>query len=207
MFRSALRSLLGRRVATPSANPIFTKDAPGFARYAIGDYTYGVPRVLEWGEEVGRLRIGKFCSISAEVTIFLGGEHRTDWTSTYPFPQMLGLAHRDSGRWTRGDVVIGHDVWIGLGATIRSGVRIGDGAVIGAHALITSNVEPYSIVVGNPARPVRKRFPDAVIRDLLDLRWWDWPVERIKAAVPYLMSNNVAGLMAAGTSGGTYVHR
>ena len=88
---------------------------------------------------------------------------------------------------SKGDVVIGNDVWIGRKAVILSGVTIGDGAVVGTMAVVTSNVEPYTIVAGNPARPVRKRFDDSTIQNLLQLRWWDWPTEKVKENVKSLV--------------------
>jgi acetyltransferase-like isoleucine patch superfamily enzyme len=155
-------------------------------RHDIGDHTYGEPAVLWWGEPA-RLTIGKFCSIADDVTILLGGEHPADWTSTYPFYGLAGrwTAGRDMPRpsTTKGDVSIGNDVWIGLGATILSGVSIGDGAIVGARAVVTRNVPPYAIVGGNPARLLRMRFAKTVRERLLEIRWWDWPDEVIREHV------------------------
>jgi acetyltransferase-like isoleucine patch superfamily enzyme len=129
--------------------------------YEVGDYTYGVPRVLY---PDGHLEIGKFCSIADNVTVFLGGDHHVDWISLYPFdpthPTWLGAREDNPGLVGKGDVTIGNDVWIGSGATIMSGVTIGDGAAVGTGAVVTSDVEPYAIVAGNPARLIRKRFSD-----------------------------------------------
>ncbi len=196
MLLDRVKSMLRgrRRLASPA--PRFMKDHPAFQAYQIGEFTYGVPRVLQWGEGA-TLRIGKYCSIADQVTIFLGGEHRTDWVSTFPFVEMMDLSLKIEGHpSTRGDVVIGNDVWIGLGATLRSGVQIGDGAVIGTRAVVTSNVAAYAIVAGNPARLIRKRFSDEMIAELMKLRWWDWPPHRVASAAPYLMSSDVAALMA-----------
>lgn len=128
----------------------------------IGSYTYGNPRLFHWGED-SKLKIGKFCSIADDVKIFLGGNHRMDWITTYPFsalkeewPEAKDVKGHPA---TKGDVVIGNDVWIGYGATILSGVKIGNGAVIGAMAVVSKDVEPYSVVVGNPALEVKKDFP------------------------------------------------
>lgn len=166
--------------------------------FEIGDYTYGMPKILSWGEG-SRLKVGKFCSISAEVTVFLGGNHRLDWVTTYPFmefvdewPEARDIAGHPA---TKGDVVIGNDVWIGWGAMIMSGVTIGDGAAIGARAVVTQDVEPYSIVGGNPARLIRKRFDDETIRALLEISWWDWPLDRIRDNLKILMSDNVSGII------------
>jgi hypothetical protein len=106
---------------------------------------------------------------------------------------------------TRGDVTIGHDVWIGSQAMIMSGVSIGHGAVIAARAVVTKDVAPYAIVGGNPARELRKRLPEVDIAALLDVRWWDLPTERVKALLPLLMSENVGELVARirhGAAGG-----
>jgi len=141
--------------------------------YEVGEYTYGVPTVIF---PHGKLKIGKFCSIAWNVTIFLGGNHRSDWIASYPFPTSFDRFPSARGiedfLQTRGDVTIGNDVWIGINAIILSGVTIGDGAVIGAGSVVTGDVEPYAIVSGNPARLIRKRFSDEEIEKLLEIRWW-----------------------------------
>lgn len=160
----------------------------------VGDFSYGKPDIKHWGEN-SSLFIGKFCSIAEQVTIFLGGEHRTDWVTTYPFNYFLAEHAANRGHpKTKGDVVIGNDVWIGMGATILSGVRIGDGAVIGARALVSKDVPPYAIVAGNPAKVIRRRFADGVINRLLEIRWWDWPIPQIEAAIPLLLASDTDGL-------------
>jgi acetyltransferase-like isoleucine patch superfamily enzyme len=122
--------------------------------HEIGDYSYGRLRIRSWGEG-SRLTIGRYCSFANGVTVFLGGNHRTDWISTYPFSDFADLWPEMSGRpstlSTRGDVRIGSDVWVGAEATILSGVSIGPGAVIGAGALVTRNVPAFAVVGGNPA--------------------------------------------------------
>lgn len=160
----------------------------------IGAFTYGAPDIKHWGED-STLTIGKFCSIADQVTILIGGEHRTDWATTYPFNSLLPEYAWNRGHpKTKGDVMIGNDVWIGTGATILSGVRVGDGAVIGARAVVSKDVPPYTIVAGNPAKAIRRRFSDAVIARLLEIKWWDWPIERIEAAIPLLQSSDMEGL-------------
>ena len=166
----------------------------------IGEYTYGTPIV--YAHQGSKLKIGKFCSIANEVTIFLGGEHRTELATTYPFyvfpdnwPESKHLRSGQVATVSKGDVIIGNDVWIGYGATILSGVRISDGAVIGAKAVITYDVEPYAIVAGNPNRLIRKRFDDATIRKLLELKWWDWSIEKIRENVNVICSNNIQELL------------
>lgn len=156
--------------------------------YEVGDYTYGIPKVLKWAVcGVSKLKIGRFCSIAPNVTIFLGGEHRKDWITTYPFPALWEEAKSIKRcAYNKGDVIIGNDVWIGYGAMILSGVKIGDGAVIGAGAVVRDDVEPYSIVIGNPAREKRKRFNDETINKLLAIKWWDWDEEKIKKNLHFL---------------------
>src|SRR5512139_2451343 len=126
---------------------LYTKDFLG-DRYQIGNHTYGRPKVVSWGEGTF-LRIGKYCSIGTNVTIFLGSEHRIDWVSTYPFPFLWKEARSIPGHpFTKGDVSIGNDVWIGFGTTILSGVTVGDGVAIGACSLVTKDVPSYAIIGG-----------------------------------------------------------
>jgi len=148
----------------------------------IGDYTYGIPAVKDWGEGAS-LYIGKFCSIADQVAILLGGNHRTDWVSTYPFmafnDHFPAFAETKGHPATKGDIKIGNDVWIGTGVTILSGVTIGDGAVIAAHAVVSKNIPPYAIAAGNPAVVAKYRFSGAAIEKLLKIKWWDWDKEKI----------------------------
>jgi acetyltransferase-like isoleucine patch superfamily enzyme len=134
----------------------YTKDVLKGKNFEIGDYTYGTPIVLgqTYHPEI-KMRIGKFCSIGAGVKVYLGLLHAVDFVSTYPFPAWSHdwpaakyVKVEDITRFSKGDVLIGNDVWIGNDATILSGVRIEDGAVIGAASVVTNDVEPYSIVVG-----------------------------------------------------------
>lgn len=127
--------------------------------------------------------------------VFLGGNHRTDWVTTYPFAEFAdrwetarGIEGHPS---TNGDVTIGSDVWVGSNATIMSGVTIGHGAVIGANSCVTQDVGPYAIVAGNPARLVRHRFAPSVVEQLLRISWWEWSDELIAANVPALCSEHV----------------
>ncbi len=183
-----------RKTKDITQEKFFTKDFFRNEPYLIGVYTYGVPKVLHWGES-SNLHIGKFCSIADEVTIFLGGNHRTDWITTYPFnvlnnefPEAKDISGHPA---TKGNVIIGNDVWIGYKATIMSGVTIGDGAVIGACSVVTKDVKPYEIVAGNPAKVIRKRFSDEIIIQLLKIAWWNWPIEKIKAEIEFLCNNNI----------------
>ena len=173
----------------------FTKDALAGRGFKIGDFSYGAPKVFHWGEPA-QLEIGRFCSIAQEVNIFLGGNHRIDWVTTYPFsainytfPDWTQLQGHPS---SKGDIIIGNDVWIGYGASIMSGVKIGDGAVIGAKAVVSRDVKPYEIVAGNPAVAIKKRFSDDIIEKLLELQWWNLSQEEINEIVPLLMADPVS---------------
>lgn len=168
----------------------------------VGRHTYGHEQIVvhHWGEPT-ELRIGNFCSIADRVHVFLGGNHRTDWVTTFPFsilvdswPQGAGI---EGSPATNGDVVIGNDVWIGSNATILSGVTIGDGAAVGANSCVTEDVEPYAIVAGNPARTVRHRFTPDVVERLCEVRWWDWDDERIADFIPLLCSPDMDRFLAA----------
>lgn len=161
----------------------------------IGEYTFGEPNVFSWGEGT-KLTVGKFCCIAGGVSVMLGGNHRTDWVSTYPFTSFLTKHLHITGQpQTNGDVVIGNDVWICTHATIMSGITIGDGAVIGMNATVTRDVPPYAIVGGNPANLIRYRFSDLVIAKLLRIKWWDWPPKRIEKVVPLIASHNMKAFL------------
>jgi acetyltransferase-like isoleucine patch superfamily enzyme len=169
--------------------------------FEIGDYSYGAP-VIRMFAGPGRLIVGRFCSIAEGTQFILGGNHRTDWVTTYPFIRRRAewpgfAADLADVSTSRGDIVIGSDVWIGTGATILSGVRIGDGAAIGALAVVAQDVAPYGVVVGNPGRLVRKRFPDGIIDALLDIRWWDFEREKIISLLPLLQSNQIEAFIDA----------
>ncbi|WP_118138367.1 type B chloramphenicol O-acetyltransferase [Oceanicella sp. SM1341] len=152
-------------------------------------------------DAVDRLIIGSFCSIGTGACFVMAGNqgHRADWVSSFPFHYMAdepAFAGAADGYLPAGDTVVGSDVWIGAEAMILPGLRIGDGAVIGARAVVTRDVAPYQVVAGNPARPLRSRFPEAEVALLLEMRWWDWPLERLAPAMPLLCSGDVAGLHA-----------
>lgn len=139
----------------------------------MGRHSYGSPLVVMFPGETCRVDIGAFTSIADDVEIVPGGNHPLQWVSTFPFRAMWDLpgAHADGHPASKGDVVIGNDVWIGRGARILSGVTIGDGAVVGAYSVVTRAVAPYAIVAGAPAREVGFRSPAEVREALLVLRW------------------------------------
>jgi acetyltransferase-like isoleucine patch superfamily enzyme len=162
--------------------------------YRIGEFTYGRPKVIAFTKNT-RLIIGKFCSIAANVKIVLGADHRMDWVSTYPFPALGKIWPEADGikghPASKGDVVIGNDVWIAEGAVILSGVKIGDGAVIGSQAVVSKDVAPYEVVSGNPARFVKRRFDEDTIKKLLQIQWWNWPVEKIRTHMHLICSRKI----------------
>lgn len=162
----------------------------------VGDFTYiadtdfesHVTHLYPWNND--RLIIGKFCQIAAGVEFVMNGaNHQMNAVSTFPFYTLEGWdapPPSPADLPLKGDTVIGNDVWIGQNAVILPGVHIGDGAIIGASSVVGRDVEPYTIVVGNPARPVRKRFDDELIALLLRFRWWDKSVEEIDSLIPLL---------------------
>lgn len=161
----------------------------------IGEYSYGIENVYMY-DNATRLTVGKFCSIADGVIFMLGGEHRTDWVTTYPFNAKLSEYSWIKGHpATKGDITIGNDVWISSGARIMSGVKIGNGAVIGAGALVNKNVEAYSIVGGVPAKTIGYRFDEVTRKELNEARWWDLPDEQIAEIVPKLQSSDVRGVI------------
>ncbi|UTH72638.1 CatB-related O-acetyltransferase [Chromobacterium sp. IIBBL 290-4] len=164
-------------------------------KYEYGIYSYGLPIVEDW-DDGSSLKIGKFCSIAHGARIFLGGNHRTDWISTYPFPgNFPELDYIKGHRSTKGDVTIGNDVWIGSCATIMSGITIGHGAVIAAESVVTKDVPPYAIVAGNPAKIIRYRFNTEEINKLLNIAWWNWPIEAILQNAGGLCQGSITSLI------------
>ena len=162
-----------------------------YPKYDIGRHSYGNPEIRTW-KEGSTLKIGAFCSIADGVIIFLGGEHRIDWVTTYPFSVLWDSAKGIKGHpRTKGDVIIGNDVWIGAETIITSGVTIGDGAAVGAGSVVTKDIEPYAIYAGNPASFIRKRFDETTIEELLKLKWWNFDDSEISQILPFLLSNNI----------------
>lgn len=162
-----------------------------YPQYQVGRGTYGVPIVHDW-QEGATLTLGSYTSIAEQVEIFLGGHHRTEWVSTYPFPAMVPEAAGIQGyAVSRGDVLIGSDVWLCSKAIILSGVTVGHGAVIAAGAVVSQDVAPYSVVAGNPARHIRWRFPEATRQALLEAAWWEWPEHEVRKVSPLLCTEQV----------------
>ncbi|MFK7810812.1 MAG: CatB-related O-acetyltransferase [Saprospiraceae bacterium] len=174
----------------------------------VGDYTYydDFEDVRNFEKNVkyhfeftgDKLTIGKFCMIASGVTFIMNGaNHLTEAISAYPF-SIFGEGWSDAMEGksfpNKGDTTIGNDVWIGYNATIMAGVTIGDGAIIASNSTVTKDVAPYTIVGGNPAKLIRQRFSETEITRLLELRWWDWPLEKITKNVKLLTNNSVDSL-------------
>ena len=175
----------------------------------VGDYTYydDFENVENFEKNVkyhfdfvgDQLIIGKFCMIASGATFIMNGaNHLSKAISSYPFA-IFGngweIAMEGKSYPNKGNIIIGNDVWIGYNATIMAGVNIGDGAIIATNATVTKDVEPYSIVAGNPARVVKKRFSDETITTLVELKWWDWPIEKISKHVQDLTDTNIENLL------------
>ncbi len=179
----------------------------------VGDYTMyndfvSDPRLFEKNNVLyhypvnhDRLIIGKFCSIACGARfLFTSANHTLKSLSTYPFPiffEEWGLDIKNvASAWdNKGDIVVGNDVWIGYEAVILSGVHIGDGAIIGARAVVTKDVSPYTVVGGVPAKEIKKRFDEDTIQKLLQTQWWNWPVDKIRQFLPCIMNGEVDKLI------------
>jgi virginiamycin A acetyltransferase len=180
---------------------IYVKPTLKNPNIVVGDFTYiadsefesHVTHLYPWNND--RLVIGKFCQIAAGVEFVMNGaNHQMNAVSTFPFYTLAGWdmkAPAPADMPLKGDTIIGNDVWIGQNATILPGVHIGDGAIIGASSVVGSNVEPYTIVAGNPAQFIRKRFDEELTNLMLEWRWWDKPIEEINSLIPVLTSSDL----------------
>ncbi|MFA5249868.1 MAG: CatB-related O-acetyltransferase [Parachlamydiales bacterium] len=188
---------------------VFLKNIIKNPKIIVGDYTYyddpdgcenfeskNVPYLYSFSEE--KLIIGKFCALAAKTTfITSSANHKLDGFSTYPFG-IMGHGwekHTPKGQYSnKGDTVVGNDVWFGYASTVLPGVRIGDGAIIAAKAVVSRNVPAYAVAAGNPARIVKRRFDDHTIAELLKIKWWDWPLEKITANIRHIIGFNLEKL-------------
>ncbi len=190
--------LLSEQVTNPN---ILVGRYSYYSGYYHGHSFDDCARYLLPHEDADKLIIGSFCSIGSGAAFIMAGNqgHRNDWVSTFPFhymPEVPAFAGAIDGYAGAGDTVIGNDVWIGSEAIIMAGVTVGHGALIGTRALVTKNVEPYTIVGGNPARQIRQRFSDEDIALLLEMAWWDWSDDALQAAMPLLTAADIPALHA-----------
>ncbi len=186
----------------------FLKNLVKHPQIIVGDYTYyddfedvhnfekNVKYLFEFVGD--KLVIGKFCMIASGVTFIMNGaNHLSNAISSYPFA-IFGHGWEDAMESksypSKGDTIIGNDVWIGYNATIMPGVNIGDGAIIASNATVSKDVPPYTIVGGNPAQEIRRRFPEEQVAQLLKLKWWDWPIEQITRNVQHLTGDRLEEL-------------
>jgi len=151
----------------------------------VGRHTYG--NILQ--RHHGHVKVGNFCSISTGVHAVFLWDHRGDWITTFPFytwtEEIPVNCTKDN------EIVVGNDVWIGTNVMLLGGAKIGDGSIIGACSVVAGNIPPYTVVVGNPAKPIRKRFSDEEIEALLKIEWWNWEDEKIRENIGLLSTNNV----------------
>jgi len=192
---------------------VYLKNVITDPNITVGDYTMyndfvSDPKLFEKDNVLyhypvnhDRLIIGRFCSIACGAKfLFTSANHTMKSLSTYPFPiffEEWGLEIKNvASAWdNKGDIVVGNDVWIGYEAVILSGVHIGDGAIIGARAVVTKDVPPYTVVGGIPAKEIKKRFDEETIKKLKQLEWWNWPVEKIRQFLPQIMNGEIDKLI------------
>jgi len=163
----------------------------------MGPHSYIAPTVHYYAGDKCRISIGDWSAFAAEVEIMPGGNHRIDTVASYPIRRRFRLAgYEDDGQpWSKGDVNIGSDVWIGRGVRILGGVTIGHGAVVAAWSTVTHDIEPYGIVAGAPAKHLRHRFDQAIIEALLRIAWWNWPEDLILQRADELGSPDIQGFI------------
>lgn len=181
-----------RKLMNPTGNPSIDRYVKlSGHKVKIGAYSYGFEDtgVLSWNENI-EISIGRFCSVASGLKLYCGGNHRVDWISTFPFghihTKFIKVNAVNGTPSTNGNILIGNDVWIGRDVTILSGVTIGHGAVIASNSHIVKDVEPYSIVGGNPGKLIKFRFEPKQIELLLKMEWWNLPMDLIEKIVPFL---------------------
>ena len=160
-----------------------------------GRYTYGTQNISIEGNGGYSIRFGAFCSIASRCKVWLGGYHRTDWVTTFPF----GHIHQNTfnnfdGQGhpiAKGDILVGNDVWIAADCTLMSGINIGDGAVIANNSHVISDVPAYSIYGGNPGKVIKYRFNEEIIKELIELKWWNFSDYKINLLTPFLCSKDI----------------
>lgn len=186
----------------------FLKNIVSNPNIIVGDYTYydDFENVENFEKNVryhfdfigDKLEIGKFCMIASDVVFIMNGaNHLTESISSYPFAIFgKGWAEAMAGKSypVKGDTRIGNDVWLGYRSTIMPGVTIGDGAIVASNSTVVKDVEPYTIVGGNPAKPIKKRFPEATIEKLLQIKWWDWDIQKITDNIQNLTSGDLENI-------------
>lgn len=185
---------------------VFLKNIIKASNIIVGDYTYfddgknGTDNFEEhnvlynYNQAKVKLVIGKFCAIAAETRFIMTGDHKLDAVSTYPFPVFKnGWEHvfNTLDLPVKGDIIVGNDVWFGYNCLIKNGVTIGSGAIIAASAVVVKDVPPYSIVAGNPAKVVKKRFDEETIQRLLQIAWWDWDIKDITTHLPLICNLDI----------------
>lgn len=182
-------------------NEIYVKPTLTNPNVIVGNFTYIADSEFEshitnfypWSRD--KLIIGKFCQIARGVEFVMNdANHQMSAVSTFPFYTLEGWEMeppKAEDMPFKGDTVIGNDVWIGQNATILPGVHVGDGAIIGANSVVGSDIEPYTIVAGNPTKPIRKRFDDELIALMLEWKWWDKPIEEINKLIPILTNSRI----------------
>jgi virginiamycin A acetyltransferase len=190
----------------------FIKNTVSNPNIVIGDYTYYDDpdnsenferNVLYHYPFIGdKLIIGKFCALAQGVKFIMNGaNHKMSGLSTYPF-SIFGngwekVMPRPGELPYKGDTIVGNDVWIGYQSLVMPGVRIGDGAIVAAQSVVVSDVPPYTVVGGNPAKPIKQRFPANVAEALSAIAWWDWPAEKITANLQAIISADIEALERA----------
>lgn len=159
----------------------------------LGNQTYAAPRIIKFKGDTNRVIIGNWSNIAPDAEFYVGGLHPMHWVALYGIREMFDLpgAYGPEMPWSKGDIHVGSDCWVTDKSVVLSGITIGHGAIVGTHAVVTKDVEPYKIVAGNPARVVGQRFTDEQVEALLRIAWWDWPTERVLAEAEWLNGRSV----------------